>query len=301
MVRKLPVMAAVAVGVAALAVCGGSLWLASFAMTGERQTLDEAMEWQSERYDTSFYDRLEKVNYTVEGHDGYTLHVEELPNPEPSNKYVIISHGYTDNRMGALKYVPLYQDLGYNCVIYDLRGHGENEPTFTTYGILEGSDLASIVDAVRARHPELEQLGLHGESLGAATTISALGHEPNVDFAVADCGFADIEGVLRTGYKNAGAPEFLVDLADLGARVRYGYALKDMRPIDALDDNQVPVLFIHGQADDLIMPENSQRMYERTKGEREIWLVPDAGHAESVLVAPEAYRAHVQEFLAKLA
>ncbi|MDO4797616.1 MAG: alpha/beta hydrolase [Coriobacteriales bacterium] len=298
--RKLPVVAAIAAGIAALAVCGGSLWLASFAMTGERQTLDEAMAWQSAHYDTSFYDELQKVDYTVDAPDGYVLHAQELRNPVSTNKYVILSHGYTDNRMGSLKYVPLYLDLGYNCVIYDLRGHGLNKPTFTTYGMRESADLACVADDVRVRHPELTQLGLHGESLGAATTVSALGLAPAVDFAVADCGFASIEGVLRDGYANAGAPVFLVDLADLGARVRYGYAIKDMRPIDALDQNTVPVLFVHGQDDNLISPQNSQDMYERTPGERELWLVPGAGHAESVLVAPEEYHEHVREFLSKL-
>ena len=117
-----------------------SLGLAGFVMTGSRQTLDEAFKWQSEHYDTSFYAPLEKEVYTVESYDGYILHAELLKNPVPTDDYMIISHGYTDNRMGALKYVSMYLDLGFNCIIYDLRGHGENKPTFTTYGIREGQD-----------------------------------------------------------------------------------------------------------------------------------------------------------------
>ncbi len=278
----------------------GSLWLASFALTGKRQTLDEAMAWQSEHYDTSFYEGLEKTDYTVAGHEGYLLHVQKLSCPQPSTRYIILSHGYTDNRMGSLKYVPMYLDLGYNCIIYDLRGHGLNEPTFTTYGLYEGRDLALLVEDTRERYPELTQLGLHGESLGAATTISSLAAHPNIDFAVADCGFSDIDNVLRKGYRDAGAPVFLVDMADFGARLRYHVSLKAMRPIDALSDNRVPILFIHGADDAFITPQNSRDMYERTQGEREIWLVEGAGHAESVLVDPEGYRAHVEGFLARL-
>ena len=52
------------------------LWMASLVMTGERQTLDEAMKWQSEQYDTSFYEKLDKTDYTVSGYEGYTLHVQ---------------------------------------------------------------------------------------------------------------------------------------------------------------------------------------------------------------------------------
>lgn len=277
----------------------GSLWLASFVMTGSRQTLDEALAWQSERYDTSFYDALQKHDYMVDGTDGYQLHVQELVNPQPTTKYVILSHGYTDNRMGSLKYVPMYLELGYNCIIYDLRGHGENEPTYTTYGILEGQDLVALVHDTRTRYANLTQLGLHGESLGAASTITSLKYKPQVDFVVADCGFSDIDNVLREGYKNAGAPVFLVDVANFGAQLRYGYALSNMRPIDSLVGNEVPILFIHGSDDAFILPKNSQDMYDVTEGPREIHFVDGAGHAESVLVDPESYADYVAAFLSQ--
>ncbi len=278
-------------------VIGIMFWLAGFVMTGKRQTQDEAMAWQSEHYDTTYYEPLEKAEYTVEGNDGYILHVELLKNPEPSDKYVIISHGYTDTRYGALKYAEMYLDLGYNCIIYDLRGHGNNATTFTTYGILESKDLMKLIEDTRNRY-KVRVLGLHGESLGAASTITALQYKPAVDFVVADCGFSDIESVLRLGYKNAGVPEFLVDLADIGSRLRYHYALKDMRPIDAIEDNTIPILFIHCEDDRFILPENSYRMYARTKGVKEIHTIPQAGHAFSAIVNPELYRQYLSDFLA---
>ena len=274
-----------------------SLWLASFVMTGKRQTLDEAFRWQTQHYDTSFYQSLEKTDYTVKSYDGYVLHAELLKNSEQTDKYVIISHGYTDNRMGALKYVGMYLELGYNCIIYDLRGHGENESTFTTYGIREGQDIAELVKDTRSRYDDISVLGLHGESLGAASTITSLKYSPDVDFAVADCGFSDIDNVLREGYKNAHAPTFLVDLADIGARVRYHYPLKDMRPIDSLDDNNIPILFLHGGSDSFILPKNSEDMSKRTGGYSELYLIDGAGHAESVLVSPGIYKDHVCGFM----
>lgn len=289
----------VAIGLTAICafVLVASLLLAGFIMTGRRKSLEGAFEWQSEHYDTSFYEPLQKTDYTVEGADGYVLHVQELTNPEPSTKYVIISHGYMDNRNGALKYVPTYLDLGYNCVIYDLRGHGLNERTFTTYGILEGQDLAALVKDVRARHADLTELGLHGESLGAGSTITALKYEPDVDFAVADCGFSDIENVLRGAYGRFGAG-FLVDLANLGAKLRFGYALSEMRPIDSLDNNTtIPVLFIHGASDSFILPKNSQDMYDRARGRKEICFIDGAEHARSVLTNPAAYEQAIADFL----
>ena len=289
---------AVIIGSILLLISFGILYgLPAYVMRGKRQTLEEAFAWQSDHYDTSFYEKLEKKDYTVTSEDGYTIHAELLVNPEPTAKYVILSHGHTDNRMGALKYVPIYLRQGYNCIIYDLRGHGENEPYITTYGLLEGMDLNVLIKDTRKRYPELTKLGLHGESLGAATTITCLKYKPQVDFAVSDCAFADIENVLRGIAKNAKIPSFMVDIADIGARMRYGCSLKKMRPIDSLAENTVPILFIHGEDDTFISPENTKRMAEATKGEHRVVMIPCAGHAESVLTAPERYEAAVRSFL----
>ncbi len=277
-----------------------SIWMASYVMTGQRQTLEEAMKWQSDHYDTSFYKKMEKTEYLVSGYDGCELHVELLKNPVESDKYIILSHGYTDNRMGSLKYAHMYLDLGYNCIIYDLRGHGENKKTFTTYGILEGKDLSLLVKDTKKRYPNLSKLGLHGESLGAASTITSLKYHPEVDFVVADCGFSDIENVLRGGYKNAHLPSVLVDLTNIGARIRYHYSLKKMRPIDSLNENKIPILFIHGEKDTFILPKNSKDMSKRTQGYQEYHLIKGAGHAESILTDPQTYQKYVSEFLQKV-
>ena len=254
------------------------LLLPPYVMTGKRQTLAEAFQWQTEHYDTSFYDGLEKVDYTVQGAEGYLLHAELLKNPGGGTKYVIISHGYTDNRIGSLKYVTAYLELGYHCIIYDQRGHGENAPTFTTYGILEGEDLNCLIRDTRERFPELTVLGLHGESLGAATSVT----------------------VLKNGLRNARAPGFLVSLADLGARLRYHYSFRDMRPIDSLAGNEVPVLFIHGGEDSFVLPKNSEDMADRTQAYHELHIVSGAGHAESVLKDPQGYEACLSGFLRSL-
>ena len=69
-------------------------------MTGiRRQTLEEARAWQEAHYDLSWYDPLEKTDYTVSGFDGYVLHVQLLKNPGDTNRFVIISHGYTSSCM----------------------------------------------------------------------------------------------------------------------------------------------------------------------------------------------------------
>ena len=63
------------------------------------------------------------------------------------------------------------------------------------------------------------------------------------------------------------------------------------------DNGHAPLLFLHGEEDAFILPENSRRMAEATPGLSEFHLLPGAGHAESVLKQPELYREYLYAFL----
>ena len=271
---------------------------ADFVMSGgRRQTLAEARRWQEDHYDISWYDGLQKEEYIAEGFEGYALHAVLCKNPEKSGKYVILTHGYSDNRFGSLKYMKIYLDRGYNCIIYDLRGHGENEKTWTSYGVREGRDLVSLIKDTRERYDDIEVLGLHGESLGSAATISALGLTQDVDFAVCDCGFSDIRNVLLGIFPNKMIGAAALRISSLCAKIRYGIGFSEMNPIDGLQENKVPLLLIHGEKDTVILPDNSVRMYEMTEGYRKIHMIPGASHANSVLTEPALYTKYVNSFL----
>ncbi len=279
-------------------VLAGTGWyLAGYTMGIIRQSLEHARAWQEDHYDLSFYDSLEKEDYTVESYDGYILHAQHLKNPEGRGRWVIISHGYTDNRFGALKYAKMYLDDGFDVIVYDLRGHGLNEPTFCTYSARERKDLLAIIADARERFGPLGVLGIHGESLGAATSIACLESKPELDFVVADCGFSNIADVLKQGASAMHVPGAAIDLASAAAKLRYGYSYKDMRPIDCLKDNHVPIMFIHGAADNFILPQHSRDMQAATAGYSELHLIEGAPHAMSVLTDPEAYRGHLYAFL----
>ena len=271
--------------------------LSDLLMGIKRQSYAEAIEWAEEHYDISWYDLLEKETYKFNSFDGYALNVQTLINPEPTKDYVIISHGYTDNRYGALKYAKIYLDLGYNVITYDLRGHGENEPTYCSYTVRERKDLRDLIKDAIGRYPDMEALGLHGESLGAATSIAVLYYQPDIDFVVSDCSFSEITSVLEGGLRSMHMPVGLISLAGFFVKLRFGISLNAMRPIDCLKGNKIPVLFIHGEADDLIPPSHSEAMVIATEGYKDFRLIKGAGHAESVLTAPEEYAGYVKEFL----
>ena len=287
-------------GVLVLLLLTAGFALASYATGGLRQTLDEARAWQEDHYDLSWYDAAEERDYTVTSYDGYLLHAQLLCSPVPSKRFVIISHGFTDNRFGALKYAKMYLDNAWNVVVYDLRGHGVNEPTYCTYTVRERRDLSAMIRDTRERYEGLTHLGIHGESMGAATSVAVLGEKPAVDFVVADCGFAEITEVMKVGLREMHLPGWMVYIASFCFRLRRGYSFAAMRPVDELKENTVPILFMHGADDDFVVPRNSEEMHSATKGYSELYLFPGATHAMSVLTDPAGYRRRLEAFLNKV-
>ena len=277
---------------------GFGFYMARFSVTGVRQTIDEAVKRQNELGDIHWFDGYETVEYTVKSYDDYILHVRYLKNNKvDTDKYVLISHGYTDNRIGALKYADTYLDLGFNVIVYDLRGHGLNEKTFCSYSVREAKDLEILIKDSRERYPDARIFGIHGESLGAATSIMVLKYKPQIDFVVADCGFSNITEVLKGGLRMMHIPDWFVYIASLCTKIRYGYFYGDMKPINALSDNEIPILFIHGAADSFIVPSHSERMAKATKGYSEVHLMPDAEHAVSVFRDKAKYKGFIENFL----
>ena len=133
--------------------------------------------------------------------------------------------------------------------------------------------------------------------MGAATSLMVLSKKPKVDFVVADCGFSNLYDLIYKAYDIAKTP-FVLPSVNTAMKLRYGYDMKNTSPKDALVGNEVPVCFIHGEADTFILPENSQVNKAATAGYSELHLVPNAAHAQSREVLGEAeYRSIISNFL----
>src|SRR5574344_1557755 len=125
-------------------------------------TIEEAREIEKNLGVYGDYDSYEKHDYTVQCRDGYIIHAQVIPSAGNTGKYVIISHGYGYNRMGSVKYVNMFHTLGYSCILYDNRSHGENRRTYVTMGKMEHLELGDIIKDTYSRFGKDSYLGLHG-------------------------------------------------------------------------------------------------------------------------------------------
>lgn len=293
---------------AVTAVFGGvSAALASYAARGERYTLQQT--WDTKMKEMPFLLDYRPIQdrprgdkeYTVRCKDGYVLHAQVWINHPESRKYVILVHGYTINRYCMLGYLPIWDELGYNCIVYDQRGHGENvHGPVCTFGAQESEDLLCVINDAYARFGHI-YLALHGESLGSGTIVTALKYHPPVKMAVLDCGFADIQNVMQKGLKGLHVPPFMFYPASTAAKIMYGHAYIDERPIDSLPGNTVPLCYMHGDGDTFIPPENSVRMNSASRHcYHELHLFAGSEHAMSRTDHPEEYAKLTKRFVRRI-
>lgn len=276
-------------------------YMAHFAVRPKVHTLEYELNYLKNIHFMKHEDIGFAEEYQVNTFDGQKLWVGFLPADRESKHFVILSHGYTSTRYGMYKYAVLWRKLGFHCVLYDNRGHGVNKRTACTFGIKESKDLMAVIADTYERYGTDIHVGLHGESMGAGLQVMALEHGPKVDFIVNDCGYSEILPVLRWKVKQGfGLPGWMADAASPYGKLLFGYWFQDVRPIDRLKENEIPICFVHGTDDNFTAHWHSEKMYETTKGYKELHLFEGVDHAECVVADCERYMQMLKNFVSKI-
>lgn len=252
------------------------------------------------RVDPEAFAQLSKQEVWINSPFGYDLHAYWIPSQnQDANKVMIFVHGVTYSLMGSLKYLPIFQKRGYHALVYDHRRHGRSGGATTTFGYMEKHDLNACVDWVQAKLGSDAFIGIHGESMGAATALQHAAIDGRAAFYIADCPYSDLTEQLafrlKEDYRLPKLP--LLHLVNTITRLRGKFWFGDVSPIRDLANVHTPVLFVHGQEDRYVPTQMSLAMYETKPGIKQLYLVPNAGHAQSVIVDPESYEEKVSHFL----
>ncbi|WP_342512501.1 alpha/beta fold hydrolase [Sporosarcina sp. FSL K6-1522] len=255
----------------------------------------------AKRFDEHWYETVRKEDMWIDSPNGYRLRAVFLK-PLDTTKTVIICHGVTENKINSMRYARLFERLGFNSVVYDHRRHGESGGKTTSFGYYEKSDLQAIVQAVRKRIGKRALLGIHGESMGAATSILYAGtYEDEANFLIADCPFSDfseqILHILRT--ETPLRTSMMLRIANVFLKMRDGYSTNLISPREVVKNITIPVLFIHSMEDDFILPYMTEELYAAKEGDKMLKLFPKGAHAKSYNENPVQYEQTIQAFLSR--
>ncbi len=240
--------------------------------------------------------------YTT-SHDGLKLH-GKFYEGQKDKPVLIFFHGYRANAtrdgsgihtLGTVK--------GINILVITQRAHNESEGKTITFGIKESIDCLTWIDYVKERFGEDKKVILWGISMGAATVMTAAGRDlpENVLGIGADCGYSSTKDILKSvikGMKLPVGPSYW--LVRLGGRIYGGFDVEETSPVEAMKKVKVPVLFIHGVADDFVPCDMTHKNYGACVSDKSLVLVEKAGHGMSYYVDMEKVNEGVFAFLDKI-
>ncbi|PYZ94954.1 alpha/beta hydrolase [Salipaludibacillus keqinensis] len=255
------------------------------------QIIDEAAEW----YENQSFETM-----TLTSYDGLTLEADFLANEESTDQAVILAHGFRSQRADMGDYVQFYYDQGFDILIPDSRGHGESEGDYVSFGWHDRLDYLDWINVLIEKTGS-SSIFLHGHSMGAATVLMTSGEElpPQVKGVIADSGYTSAEDILSYQLENLyNLPPFpMIPVTSGMTKIRSGFTFGEASVIDQVAKNTLPLLLIHGEADELVPTSMTEEIYEAAGGDKTLWLVPEAGHVKSYSTSTTEYQERLMEFI----
>lgn len=263
------------------------------AMTDPEQVEEFGLEGRVTPDDWGF---ASVVDTFVSQPSGLALHGWFIPaTHSESRKAVVFVHGRWDNRMKALKYLPLVDSAGlratHHVFMPDLRNSGTSPEGPTALGYRFAEDLTSALEHLHTRG--IDSVTVYAFSMGAMATALMLHREDltarlqargmGIEALVMDSPLADVPGVLaiRAEADRIPAPIVTVGLRFFNRAVD-GY-LPRMRLDSLLARTALPTLMVQGTEDDitpasLLAPQTfpPSVQVETLEGGRHVKMVNDA-------------------------
>jgi len=219
----------------------------------------------------------------VDTEDGVRIHAFYLPVPG-ARRALLFLHGNAGNASHRLPNAAELARLDCSVLVIDYRGYGLSEGKATEAGV--------FADARAGLRHLIEQLDfpenrvvVFGRSLGGAVAVD-LAQDRKLAGAIFESTFPSIADVVSNGPAGAW-------LGALAGR-RFDSASKIGRI-------RVPLLFFHGDRDDVIDHELGRRLFDIAPQPKAFETVPGAGHNDLTQVGGRRYFERIREFLEEVA
>lgn len=221
---------------------------------------------------------------------------------QKTNKVAILIHGYYSSHSDLNSQANFFLKNNFNVFAPDLRAHGKSSGKTIGMGFYDKTDTLLWINKMIEIFGENSDIVLFGISMGGTTVCLLSGEDlpKNVKCIVSDCAYDSLEDQFRFVLKQKiRLPEFpLLKIAKQYIKLKAKYNLDDVRPIDAVKQSTLPILFIHGTDDELVPFYMSKNLYEAsTHPQSKLYVVEKAGHALSYASHSKKYESVVINFV----
>lgn len=238
----------------------------------------------------------------VQSQDDITLRGTEYILNEESDKWAIILHGYHSNPKSVISIGMHFSKEGYHVLIPSMRASNDSEGEYIGMGWLDKEDLKCWINLIIEENKNAK-IVLHGSSMGAATVLMTSGDElsSNVKAIIADSGYTSVWDIFASEAKaRFNLPTFpILNMFQLVANIRAKYDIKEASALEQVKKSSIPILFIHGDADDFVPKNMCEQLYEAANCRKDKLVIHNAGHTESKYKEPVTYYNKIFEFLEK--
>ena len=236
----------------------------------------------------------------VKSKDGLKLHAYWIPAENPRGT-ILLAHGYRSTILVdfGLAYA-FYHALGMNILVPHQRAHAMSEGKYITFGVKESDDMECWIRYHNETYGN-QQIILSGMSMGASTVLYLADRQlpSNVKCIIADCGFTSPKEILDKVFHSIvhlpSGPTLWA--AGLFSKIFAGFCLTEKDTREVLKNARLPVMLIHGGADDFVPCYMSEQGYVACTSHKELLIVEGAGHGTSFLVDKQIYTQRVIAFL----
>jgi len=189
---------------------------------------------------------------------------------------------------------------GYHTFLFDLRAHGESEGSRCSLGLYEQHDLTAAINYLIKREDiDPNKIGVFGFSLGGAIALMVAAHDQRIAATVADSTFATLKEqsahILSTFYHLPSFP--FMPIASFLYRIYFRGRMNQVSPIKRVNKiSPRAIMLIGGEKDTQIPPSSIKKLFESAGEPKELWLVPEAHHGETIIINQKQYRERVVTF-----
>lgn len=228
--------------------------------------------------------------------DGVKLAAWFVPSKNPSDKAVILLHGYPADKANILYWAEFLQE-DFNLLFVDFRYFGQSEGAYTTIGLLEQKDVRAALDELERRG--IEKIGVMGFSLGGATALLAAARDARIQAVASDSAFAHINLMGYEFYRNLSVLKYpLTWLTKFWAGIFLRIDANAIAPENAAAQLRIPVLVIHSKKDQTIPFENALRIEAALRGNprAEFLFLAEGTHGNLPSASLAEYQKSIRRF-----
>ncbi len=225
---------------------------------------------------------IEAESLFLETEDGVRIHAFYLPTPGTSRALLFL-HGNAGNASHRLPNAASLARLGAGVLLLEYRGYGLSDGTPDEAGVYADAR-AGLAFLVNERGFAEDRIVVFGRSLGGAVAVD-LARDRELAGVILESTFTSVGDVVR---RTIFAP-----FAGL-LRGRFASA-------DKIDRIRAPILFFHGDRDEVIDYSLGRRLFEAAPEPRSFETIPGAGHNDTVAVGGRPYFARIGRFLDEVA